>query len=259
MMKILFWCFAIACTSRSVEGDFIVLYDGTGLPASQAWLAYADDRLVTGGNASQSTTPNGIRLQTDLPIKSGFSNYTPFAQLKNPAFPTLDRGLGFELSFVLAITSENHASVDRAGFSVLLLGSDSRGIELGFWENEIWAQTSNPIFKHGEGVSIDTRQQRSYQLRIVNDTYSLLEGSTSLLSGSVRDYTASGQLPYTLPNYLFLGDNTSSASADIQLGTVTLQSNLTAVPEPSSLYLVSTCLLIVNAVGRRCRKAKVAS
>lgn len=28
----------------------------------------------------------------------------------------------------------------RAGYSVILLGHDAKGIELGFWTNEIWAQ-----------------------------------------------------------------------------------------------------------------------
>lgn len=250
---------AIACSIQQVRADFVILYNGNGLPASQAWLSYANDGLVTGGTATQSTISSGVRLQTDLPVSGGYSNYTPFAQLKNSSFPVLNRGLGFELSFSLAIASENHTSNDRAGFSVLLLGSDSRGIELGFWGDQIWAQTSTPIFTHGEGVSIDTNQHRNYQLRIVNDTYSLLAGSTSLLSGSVRDYTASAQAPYTLSNFLFLGDNTSRGSADIQLGAVTLQSNLTAVPEPSSLCFISTCLTMpfwVFSVSRR-RKQEI--
>jgi hypothetical protein len=253
MLKILCCVCAIVSATRSVQADFIVLYNGTGLPESQPWLSYADNGLLTGGSASQSTIPAGVRLQSDLAVSAGYSNHN-FLGLKNSAFPTLNRTNGFELSFALAIDSENHTRPDRAGFSVLMLGSDRRGIELGFWTNEIWAQNSSPLFTHGEGIALDTTLQRSYSLRITDDTYSLFAGTTTLLSGSVRDYTAFAGLPYTLPNYLFLGDNTSSGSANIQLGIVTLQSNLTAVPEPSSLCLGSTCLLIGYLATARRRK-----
>jgi hypothetical protein len=253
-MRVLCFVGAILFAAQPVKADLFLLYNGTGFPANQEWLSYADDGLINGGTATQSTIPTGVRLQTDAIVRGGYSNHTPLAQLKNAAFPNLNRQLGFELSFTLAITSENHENANRAGFSVLLLGSDSRGIELGFWGNEIWGQTANPLFTHGESVAIDTSQQRSYQLRIVNETYSLMEGANTLLSGSVRDYSASLQIPYTLPNYLFLGDNTTSASANIQLGAVTLQSNLTAVPEPSSLSLVSTCLFIGCIATGRWRK-----
>ncbi len=231
----------LAFASAPLPGAMILLYDGSGLPSSQPWLSFASDGILSGGAAQQTTTVDGVRLQTDSVVKAGYSNFSPFSVLKNPLFPTLNRNNGFELSFSLAIASENHVSNDRAGFSVILLGSDAKGIELGFWGNEIWAQASSPLFQHAEGVAVDTSTRRNYRLQILDNTYGLFDGASSLLSGAVRDYSAFGS-PYTLSNFLFLGDDTTSGAADISLGSVALQSDLSVVPEPSSLVLVSAGL-----------------
>ncbi len=219
----------------SAQADFIVLYNGTGLPSSQSWLSYASNGLLNGGTSTQTQVASGVRLQTDGPVSAGYGSYTPFAQLQNAAFPVLNRANGFELSFSLAIAAESHTSNDRAGFSVILLGSDSQGIEVGFWDSQVWAQ--NVGFTRGESFNIATTTPRDYRLRIESDTYRLFAGSDQLLTGAVRNYSAFGP-PYSLPNMLFLGDNTSSGMADVTLGAITLQSNLAAVPEPSSSMLL---------------------
>ena len=231
-----------------IHADFVVLYDGNGLPSNQSWLSYAS----IGGVATQSQLSSGVRLQTDEQVSAGYGSYLllPTPQLKNPALPTLNRANGFELSFSLAVTSETHASDDRAGFSLTLLGSDARGIEIGFWTSQVWAQ--NTAFTRGEGVNIDTTGQNNYRLRIENDAYSLSNDSGLLLSGALRNYSGFG-VPYSLPNMLFLGDNSTRGAADVTLGTITLQSNLASVPEPSSVML----LLSASAVlwlGIRARK-----
>jgi hypothetical protein len=74
----------------------------------------------------------------------------------------------------------------RAGYSFILLGHDAKGIELGFWSNEIWAQ--NPNFTHAESISIDTTVERNYTLQIIDEQYKLLDGKNTLLSGTLRDY-----------------------------------------------------------------------
>src|SRR4051812_35382877 len=64
------------------------------------------------------------------------------------ALPALDRAAGYALRCSVQIVSESHADSDkdgdgvggRAGFSVIVLSSDPKGIELGFWEDQIWAQ-----------------------------------------------------------------------------------------------------------------------
>ena len=51
-------------------------------------------------------------------------------------------------------------------------------------------------------------------------------------------------MPYTLPNYVFVGDDTGSADADITLGEVILTANIpVALPVPSGLVLLLGGLL----------------
>lgn len=220
--------------SRGAHAELVTLYDGSGLPSGQPWLFFGNDFQ---GTASQTSVAGGVRLITDNTARAGYSNYIPLPTptLKNSGFPTLDRSLGFELGFRVQLNSESHVSNSRAGYSVLLLGSDAKGIEIGFWTDQVWAQ--NVGFTQGESLTLDTTVARDYRLQIVNDTYQLLNGNQSLLSGTVRDY-GSPAIPYDLPNYVFLGDNTTSARADVIQGAITLQSNLSSVPEPTSLLLL---------------------
>jgi hypothetical protein len=233
---------------QSTFAGLVVLYDGSDLPANQPWLNFGQ----LSGVASQTPVPGGVRLQTDTAARAGLGNYLAPGILKNASFPTLDPNLGFELAFSVTVNAEAHTSNDRAGFSVTLLGSNSRGIELGFWTNEIWAQADNPLFTRAESVAIDTTQRRNYRLQVQGNSYTLFDGNNSLLSGASRDY--SNNVVYRQPNFLFLGDNTQSGSADITLGRVTLQSDLTAVPEPSSLALV--CCAVFTAQWWLRKRAK---
>ncbi|MFN6136890.1 MAG: PEP-CTERM sorting domain-containing protein [Planctomycetota bacterium] len=223
-----------------VRAELVTLYDGNGLPAAQPWLTFAADTL---NGWSQSSVSGGVRLSTDLATRSGYSNYNPLPvpALKNSNFPVLQRSNGFELSFRSTLLMENHSNANRAGYSVILLADDKRGIELGFWQSEIWAQ--NTDFTHGEGVSIDTTVTRDYRLEVFEDQYRLFEGNNSLLGGALRTYS-SPAIPYGLPNYIFLGDNTTSASATIVQGSIQLRSDLSSVPEPSSILLTSMICLV---------------
>jgi hypothetical protein len=77
-----------------------------------------------------------------------------------------------------------------------------------------------------------------------------------ILRGSLRDYSDIGERPYINHNFLFLGDDTTSASANIELAQVAVLSY--AVPEPSSIALASISGLMALAparCGRRVRKA----
>ena len=216
-----------------VQAELVTLYNGSGLPASQPWLTFGADTL---NGWSQTSVDGGVQLTTDLPTRSGYSNYIPLPTptLKNASFPTLQRSDGFELSFRTRLLAESHSSNHRAGYSVILLANDTQGIELGFWQSEIWAQNSD--FTRAESVAIDTTVARDYRLQILGEQYQLFDGQASLLSGSLRTYS-NPAIPYTLPNYVYFGDNTTSASASIVQGPIQLQSNLSSVPEPSSLIL----------------------
>ncbi len=228
----------------AVAGE-LTLYDATegSLPESQGWLIFA------GIGSSQTVVAEGVRLQSSLAGRGGFSNHSPFSTPEQPLlinsdFPTLSTERGFSLTFDLRLTAESHTSDDRAGMSVILLAEDGRGVELGFWQDRIFAQNDSPLFVRGEESLIDTTSQlRRYQLSILPDSYTLTADGNALLSGALRDYSAFGSVPYTLGNYLFIGDNTTSASIDAVLGTVRLTSDLSVVPEPTSLTLAGLASL----------------
>lgn len=234
-------------TSPAVAQTTFTLYDPTAgtLPAAQPWLTYADNAILTGGSAGQAyVSGQGARLTTDAAVAAGYSNYQPLPPaLKNASFPALDRAAGFSLSWTAQVHQESHSSVNRAGFSTILLAGDRRGIELGFWANEVWAQEVG--FARAEAGTWDTGQRTDYTLTIQGDAYHLTGNGTPLLTGPLRDYSSFGT-PYNLPNYLFLGDDTSSAAADVTLGRVTVVS---PVPEPSGLLAVGVAL--AGVIARR--------
>lgn len=168
---------------------------------------------------------------------------------KNPAFPSLDRNAGFRLTFELDVHLESHSSNDRAGFSVILLAGDLQGIELGFWDDTIFAQ-SGSSFTHAEEVSYASPVETKFDLLILGDLYQLSANGTAILSGALRDYSSFG-LPYNLPNYLFLGDDTSSAGADVTLGDIALTPG---VPEPGEWALVAIGIGALCFMTRRIRR-----
>ncbi len=232
------------CTTTVLYNDQL-----PSTPGSQGWLIYGDNGFLSGGTATQTLVAEGTRLVTDNAVSAGYANRVPiFNTLVNPAFPVLNRAAGYSLTFELQVNSESHANNNRAGFSVILLSQDLFGIELGFWADEIWAQ-SGPAFTHGEGAAFDTTAaQRVYELQILGDNYALLADGNAVVNGSLRNYSSFGS-PYNLPSFLFLGDDTSSAGADVVLGQVTL---LTDVPEPAgTAWMALAGLAVAVALKRR--------
>jgi hypothetical protein len=245
----------------------IVLYDPTlgNRPQDQTWLAYFYD-FFSGADPGTTLVPGGVAMDSTgaLGDSAGFFNHGVNISLfppgfswvmKNPAFPVLNATTGFRLGFELLIRDEDHLSDDRAGFSVILLGNDRRGIELGFWEETVWAQ-SGPAFTQAESADYDTTAaSRLYELTILGELYSLTADGKNVLSGAVRDYTPANPFPdpYDLPNLLFLGDNTGSAGADFTLGRITLATGpfSAAVPAPPAWLLLTGGLLWLAARRRR--------
>jgi hypothetical protein len=66
-----------------------------------------------------------------------------------------------------------------------------------------------------------------YDLTILGGNYTLTANGTTILTGTTHDYTNSAMLPYTLPNFVFVGDDTSEAAA-----SATFTSLAVTVPEP---------------------------
>ena len=218
---------ALAC-GQAARADF-VLYDGAlnTTPDAQGWLY-----LASPGSAATKTAAGGV---TVLDSTAASSDMAGFFSTGHPLVGTLDRAAGFTVTFRLQLDRESHTSNDRAGFSVIALGSDSKGVELGFWNNEVWAQKDSPIFTHGEGAAFNTTAALTdYALTISGNGYTLKAGAQTLLTGLVKDYSAFGA-PYTQKSFLFFGDDTTSAAARTQVARVTLG----AVPEPSAWALAA--------------------
>jgi hypothetical protein len=224
-----------------VAAATITLYAGAlgGTPDTQGF-SYLTDPLFS-AQATQSFANGATTLTTTLQIsdKAGyFSN--------SSSIPQLDRAAGYTVRFTTQILEETHNNNNRAGFSVIVLSSDLKGIELGFWEDQVWAQADLPRFTHAESTALDTTTGLiAYELRILGNSYTLTGGGASL-SGPLRDYSAEGQ-PYTFTNFLFLGDDTSSASARIRLAKVDI---VTASGTSRSLYLPAIVRPTVGAAFR---------
>ncbi|GAB4446986.1 MAG: hypothetical protein Fur0044_43020 [Anaerolineae bacterium] len=212
------------------------LYDGSlgTTPDQQDYFTYQAIALF----ATQTITTGGTILNT-LPFTDDYAGY-----VKSNQTPILDRTSGYTINFTTQVFSESHSNDtnsdgidDRAGFSVTVLSSDSEGIELGFWTNQIWAQEDdtndpNDLLTHAEGVTFTTTSLTSYSLAILSNTYTLSANGSPILSGSLRNYSAfippSGlPNPYTSTNFIFLGDNSSSARARIKLAAVSISTTVT--------------------------------
>jgi hypothetical protein len=230
-----------ACRAASA----LVLYEpalGTP-PSAQGWT-------VTGAGGYTQASSGGVwRLDTSVvtPLaQAGAARTAPFA---------LDTQAGFTLDFALRVEGESHSTPNRAGWSLIVTGSDPRqAIELAFWTDRVFAYTydatSADRFVHGTEALVDTRSAaRDWRLAVAGGQFSLSAGGTTLLGGALVDYTASGLPAYTTANALFLGDDTSRAQSVSELGRVVL----TPVPEPATAVLTALGLAAVfgaAAAGR---------
>lgn len=230
--------------------------NGTPDPDDQPWLSFTrfsrNFPLFPGG--TQTVSDTGTILDTTSPASNtdtyaGYGNYVanPITQTytpRNSAFPELSAAAGFQLSFEAQVIENTFVNNERAVFSVTVVLEDGQtAIELAFQrtgdnQGRIFAQsddvTPNPgnqpstLFTVAEQVTFNTTQLTRYTLDVVGEAYSLKANGVELLTGPLRNYSSFvpplGTLnPYTVPNFLFLGDNSTSAGGQFQLGDVTLQ------------------------------------
>lgn len=204
-------------------------------------------------NATSGQTPGNSGWTTFAPGASEFMGvgYVDFStialnSLQGGYTRSVTFGNSFHLRVDVGIVDENHATNDRAGFAIIALDSAAQGIELSFWEDEVWVQ--NVGFTHGEGVAFNTTSGiNQYDLFVGGGTYRLEINGVQRLSGATRDYSGFGA-PYNIPNFLFLGDDTTSAAARIQLAFVSAD-----VPEPATFSMAA--LALVALVARKVRRA----
>jgi hypothetical protein len=204
------------------------IYDGSlgTTPNAQGWTYFPDNGTFPFPPVSvtMDTAPGGTLLQTLSPNtdRAGFFR-TDITQ---------DRNVGYTLRFNLRIDGHdvNAGNNDRAGFNVIALSNDLQGIELAFWNDRVFAQADSPLFTHAEEALVNTALLREYELTIQGSSYSLSWTGGTLLSGPLRNYSSHSNPVYSTANFFFLGDNTTSAGADIYLGNIEFQ----AIPEPGA-------------------------
>jgi hypothetical protein len=222
----------------SIGRTTIVLYDAAlgGTPDVQGKLAYR----ASPGAAAAQWFADGCTVLDTMASQGDSAGYFGFPGV----LPSLDRAQGYALDFTAQVVDEYHAESDkegdgvgdRAGFSVIALGSDTQGIELGFWMDQVWAQEdgaaeppAGSLFTRAEHAPFDTSSRLvAYRLAIHGDSYLLSADRGSVLSGRLRDYTGfEGPVnPYRTPNFVFVGDDTGSARARVRLAYVALTTNV---------------------------------
>lgn len=190
-------------------------------------------------------------INTATPIFSGDSTILDTTENDNinagwfsdgataPGFPELVQADGFHVDFTVQIGEEAHGNNNRAGFSVIVLSNEAKGIELAFWMDEIWAQNDTAtggLFTHGESTPYTTTTFVDYQVLIVSNTYTLTANTLPILTGPVRDYSDFVGIidPYETPNLLFFGDDTTSARARIRIAQASVTGTGIPTPTPTS-------------------------
>ncbi len=223
-----------------------VLYDTAGsLTPDQSPWGWTYQAI---GPVSPTFSGGATQLDTSASdaYQAGFARFTPNA---------LNASLGYTVRFDLKTLSEDHSNSasdknsdglsDRAGIAVIVLGSDHKGVELDFWQNEIWAQQISPIFTHSQtsergfldttaaGTGVDGLDR--YDLKIIGNSYSLFANgaSSALLTGLLKDYSA-GPIIYSSTNFLFIGDNNTTTRGSFQLSHV----EAIVAPEPGSIVIL---------------------
>ena len=230
-------------TCAASSAGMTVLYDGSagGTPSAQGWL------YQTSANPSATQVEAGGITTLDTTIQQ--VDQAGYGRMPLLGSPVLDRTAGYTIVIDMGIVSESHqvddrdgdGVDDRAGFSVIAIGGDLLGIELAFWADEVWAYEYEDVggsfdFTHSEGAAFDTTgSMRRYYLGVQGTGYQLFVGDTLLLAGGLRDYSGKG-LPYSMPSFLFLGDDATKAGAEARLAYVAHVDSL--VPEPATLSLL---------------------
>ncbi|GAP95125.1 hemolysin-type calcium binding protein [Leptolyngbya sp. NIES-2104] len=179
--------------------------------------------------------------------------------------PTLNPDIGFNLRFDLQLLQEARNSNadnnldgrdDRAGLSILVVSNDrARAIELGFFADRVWAQNdgatkadpvTNPMgtrFTQSQTEFADFTTNTAinrYDLSFLGSTYYLYANgnyTTPLFSGLLRDYRQEAidfpgpaSAVYNTSNFIFIGDNTTSARGSFRLNQVELSPAITPIP-----------------------------
>jgi hypothetical protein len=227
-------------SSVPLAAQTTTLYDGTSnvTPDSSPWgWTFAGIGTVTPPGGTGATKLDTTAADA---FQAGYAMISPTG---------LYRTLGYNVRFDIKVVAENHSNpsadknadslADRSGVSVIVLGNDKKGVELAFWQTNVWTQSDTFLHSVSEDAAFNTTAAGSgvggliqYSLVVGGSAYSLFAngGTTPILSGLLHDYSASPN-PYQTPNFLFLGDDTTSSRGSFQFSRF----DVTSAPEPGSL------------------------
>lgn len=192
-------------------------------PDGQGWLFVSN---LFDESETVRFTENGLHSFNTL---ADISEQSGYFGINHPGIDLLMKEQGLNLIFDLQIIDENSLSVNRGGFSIILLTDDLLGLELVFKKDSIWVYTSD--FLIGEVQPVNTASDLSeYSISITEGEYEIFIDGILQLNGPLRDYSGFGP-PYNIPNFIFFGDNTSSAGVHIHLSQIILETDK-YIPEP---------------------------
>lgn len=217
----------------------IAFYAGAGLPSAQGWSTLSLGTAGSGTLVDQTYVLDSTGVGVDT---WGHARISPVP---------LDGSAGYMVNFAIRVPIQSNSNPDRAGFSMLFVGNDpTQSIELAFRTQEVFAyEYVNGAFVQGASAAFNVGfTQHSYTLSVANGAYSLSAMGNVLISGSLQHY-ASPTIPYAIPNFMFFGDNTSSASAVAEVNFI----DVVAVPEPRAalMLLAGLGLVALRVRGRR--------
>lgn len=223
--------------AQAVNTTTLILYDAaSGTIPSAPLMSFTD---FPPGIALPTYSDGSTSMDTIASSNDTYAGWIATGST-TPGFPILDRTVGFQVNIAVQVENESHTSNHRAGFNLIILSQDARGIELAFWPNQIWVQSDDNtggLFRHGEGVAFETSTDLiDYQITILDNTYTLTANSQPVLTGPLRDYSKFDGFPdpYETPNLLFLGDNTTSAGSRVRLRFVSITGTEPVVPTATS-------------------------
>jgi len=212
------------------------LYDSSlgTTPAAQGWGSY----LIEGGSFGMNSGAYTMDTMSNSGIRA----------IHGRKDQTLDTDNGYSLLFDLRIADEISTD-NRAGFSFITVGQDpTRSLEVAFWNDSVWIYNSD--FSKGVEYEVDTTVRREYKLQVQNHNFDLFVDGSLGISGSMVDYTGfSWSLPlpspYSIPNTLIFGDDTTSGASSVEIYSVQ------TVPLPSALILLASGIGFLGYSGRK--------
>ncbi len=252
-----------ALTSGTLADVDLVNATNNDLPSVQGFY-----HMLGGDPATWTANVFNHKSLTESTLSGYFTHDTvvPISSFpKAPYALSLDRndGDGYTVEVTMQTVSETHGGdPNRAGFSLIALSSDSFGIELGFHTNKIFSQGLG--FVEDDSIAIDTTSAMTkYSLSVLGNRFYLQVNDVLVWDGPLVNYTTDaaviaaendwtqGRHVYWMTDFVFVGDNTTSAGGEFNMGNVDVL-DAAAVPEPATMLLLASGGAV--ALVRRRRK-----